>query len=76
MKEHEWSIDWGWYDKMIKEDEEKAKKHVEPLIDLNYTETASKKIKMSVNEKLLYEIFSNTKPRDGKYKEPNSTNSK
>ena len=52
-------IDWKWYDEMVREYDEQVKNYVEPLLDLNFCDTKKEIKKLSEDDKLLMELFSN-----------------
>lgn len=55
--EKEWSIDWEWYDEMVREHDEMLRNYVESLLDFeDFTPIPEKK--PVVVDKLLVELFS------------------
>jgi hypothetical protein len=69
-----WSIDWEWYDELIREWEEEMKNYVEPLIDLEHFGEPKKCQRTIDND--LFLIFSETNHGSSNKKTENQTNAK
>jgi hypothetical protein len=55
----QWSIDWEWYDDIVKNLEEDQKGYVEPLLDFNFEEDPN----LTLYENDLFVIFSEPNPK-------------
>lgn len=55
----QWSIDWEWYDDIVKNLDEDQKGYVEPLLDFNFEEDTN----LTLYENELLIIFSKPEPK-------------